>query len=352
MEKSFETYEQAQNYLYGLENEEIDYSKAYDHFLKAIDLGNIDAYKEIGLMHREGNGVEKSKKLEYLFLTEGIAKGDTTCYAELAYSYQKEDNNIEAIASWSSYFILTPVELIRAYHAYYYVEFVMDSNIKLRYIDKLSRLKVDLIEFVNEGDEDIIDEYSIIDFIKENIPDHNYEYDETYILEMASMYRYGLGEYKIDFKKSIEYYEKYFYLIETPIYQQLLSKYYQNDEGDELFEQWINKGISNGDHNCLASKAIMFNYRGHIAIAQLYWDKYFRLSKQCIEPLFALEYIHFVQDTGVKFKFEKIIKPLVGDMRLLNKEILQNLHKLESSENIHQLLDACNIFERGMNKYF
>jgi TPR repeat protein len=354
MEKSLVLYEKAEKYLYGLDGAEVDYTKAYDCFIEAINLGNIDAYLQIGLMYRKGEGVEKNKKLEYLFLMEGLDKGDTTCYAELAFSYYIEDNYIEANSYWSSYFSLTPTHLIKVQYVYRYIEFVIISDIKLRFIDKLSILKVDLIELVDELDvhDDIIDKYSMSDFINENIPNHNYEYDEAYNIEMAYVYRYGVKEEEIDFKKSMEYFERYFYLIETPNYEQLLLKYYQNEEEDELFDKWINEGIAFKDYNCFASKAIMFSERDYIAVAQLYWAKYFSLSRKSIEPLFALEYIVLVQKHGVKLKYKEIIEPLIEDMKTLNKELLQNLHKLESTELIYRVLDFCNISERGIINYF
>jgi len=47
-----------------------DYAKAMDWFLKAEKLENADAFVNLGVMHRDGNGVPKNKKIAYtIFLT-------------------------------------------------------------------------------------------------------------------------------------------------------------------------------------------------------------------------------------------------------------------------------------------
>ena len=46
-----------------------DYEKAMDWFLKAMELGNGDAYNNIGVMYRDGLGVKKNRSIAYnLFL--------------------------------------------------------------------------------------------------------------------------------------------------------------------------------------------------------------------------------------------------------------------------------------------
>jgi|GEM_PF-731782 len=47
-----------------------DYSKAMDWFIKAYELNNADAFVNLGVMHRDGQGVPQNKKIAYaVFLT-------------------------------------------------------------------------------------------------------------------------------------------------------------------------------------------------------------------------------------------------------------------------------------------
>ena len=56
-------------YYEGTEVEQ-DYEKAMDWWLKAFEKENPDAFVNLGVMHRDGNGVPKNKKIAYcIFLT-------------------------------------------------------------------------------------------------------------------------------------------------------------------------------------------------------------------------------------------------------------------------------------------
>ena len=58
-----------------------DYAKAYEWYLKALDLNNGDALNNLGVMHRDGQGVPQNRRVAYLaFLTVhmlGLGDGGT-----------------------------------------------------------------------------------------------------------------------------------------------------------------------------------------------------------------------------------------------------------------------------------
>ena len=64
-------------YHLGVEKREIGhYTRAFEYFTKAAELGNVSAHFEVALMYRDGQGVEKNDGKKIYHLEEAAIGGE------------------------------------------------------------------------------------------------------------------------------------------------------------------------------------------------------------------------------------------------------------------------------------
>jgi len=153
MEKTTELWEDmfeiAETYYYGFGDEIQDFEEAMNYYLQAIKLGSIEAYCKIGIMYNLGEGVRENKNKAFQYFKEGAKKGDTNCYAEMAMLFGEQENIENGYKSWKRYFELTK-EDISFLHGASYIQFVIENDLKLEYIDKLIIVKNDILKFFTD----------------------------------------------------------------------------------------------------------------------------------------------------------------------------------------------------------
>lgn len=144
-----EVFDIADTYYYGLGDEIVDYEKAMIYYLKAIKLGSILAYAKIGLMYESGEGVRKNNSKAFQYFKEGAKKGDFECYAEMAILFSDQENIENSLKCWKKYFELS--DNINYLHAAWYIRFIKNNNLDLKYIDKIQTVIDEIINWTVES---------------------------------------------------------------------------------------------------------------------------------------------------------------------------------------------------------
>ena len=332
IEKGKELHLLANNYFYGSDTIERDYKKARETYLKALKLGYIESYTQLGIIYRDGEGVKENKSNAFLYLSTGADLGVVNCYAELAIAYYNNDNLVESVASWSDYFNLSDEYDLSVYYSYMYLQLISkDTVARLRYETKLSYVKIELIDFIEnlkndssaEGiftDEDDI----LISFINNNIEDLK---DGEYLLEELIKLKYGSEKSAPNYEMALAHFNKHFASDLSSIELTQYFYYKNEDKSKDGYFDFLNQGIKNGDYSCLGAKASnMFDSEDYSTGLKL-WDLYFYRAKGNINTVFALEYINYVSTYGFKAKHLQALKDIKQELVKTLKEFEQNRGK-------------------------
>ena len=99
----------AYNSYYGEDDELEDYDKAYEYYLKAYKLGSPTAAEKLGNMNKKGESVRENISLALNFYKEAIARGNTSCWANIGELYL--NTNIQnSIKAYKKYFSTTQID--------------------------------------------------------------------------------------------------------------------------------------------------------------------------------------------------------------------------------------------------
>ncbi len=169
-----EMFDIAEDYYYGLNDELVDYDEAMIYYTKAIKLGCISAYRRIGIMYLQGEGVRTDLKKAFKYFKEGAKKDDILCYAEMADLFMDQENIDNTLKSWNKFFTSPLIEDVDdsefRYKVYKYIYFIKQNNLVLEHKEKISSKKDDVKDIsemiTNAG---IGDEYE--DIYRENHKD-------------------------------------------------------------------------------------------------------------------------------------------------------------------------------------
>jgi len=141
-----EVFDIAEMHYYGHNDEIVDYEEAMIYYLKAIKLGSVLSYTKIGKMYNLGEGVRENKSKAFQYFKEGAKKGDIKCYAEMAKLFSDQENIDNALKSWKKYFELS--NEVDFYQTSWYLRFIKNNNLDLKYIDKVQTVIDKIIDFI------------------------------------------------------------------------------------------------------------------------------------------------------------------------------------------------------------
>eukprot|EP00985_Skeletonema_marinoi_P012773 scaffold6259_cov75-Skeletonema_marinoi.AAC.1 len=77
-----------------------DYVRAFEHYLKAAELGDVDAHLKLADLYRNGLGVEKDRGKEMYHLEEAAIGGHPYARRNLAWHEWNNDNKERAVKHW------------------------------------------------------------------------------------------------------------------------------------------------------------------------------------------------------------------------------------------------------------
>ena len=80
----------AYNYQYGKNGYPQNFKEALKHYKRAIKLGSINAYRDIGNMYLWGEGVRENRDTAMKYYLDGVAKGNYACYIGLMHKFMFE----------------------------------------------------------------------------------------------------------------------------------------------------------------------------------------------------------------------------------------------------------------------
>ncbi len=135
----------AECYYYGHQEDYLqDYDEALKYFVQASKLGCVEAYKYLGKMYKNGEGVKENKQKALQYFKEGAYRKDIDCYAEMATLFELDQHIDNAIKCWRKYFELS--QQLKPEYASYYIGFVNRHNIPLQFEGNLRSIKTEIIE--------------------------------------------------------------------------------------------------------------------------------------------------------------------------------------------------------------
>ena len=362
--KAITLFEKAEKHYFGHTNIEVNYPKAFGFYSKALELGEVRSYLMLGRMLRDGDGVEIDKKEAHELFLAGIENEIFACHAEMAISFLEADNLKEAISSWTSYFEQTEATELETFYAFLYIKMIYQHELRLRFIDKLNCNKNSILDFaedvlnIKDENEEVDEETLLIqEYIYTTLEDTSYDCNPYLNYEEGFNYKYGLEGFEMDFEFACKRFEKTFELIRFNEYEQYLCKYYidLNLSNDFLhFNNYLDFGIANGDVECYGAKAI--NYQNtsnpdfNENLALLNWGIYFEISKENINPLFALEYILFISITDNNLEHKESLIQLKPKLLEMIDLISQDAEDTENHLEKNQLMNFVGITEEFINK--
>lgn len=107
---------------YGYNDELEDYGKAYEYYTKAFKLGSPTAAKQLAIMYELGRSVRENKSTALTFFKEAVARGNTSCWANIGALYV-ESNISNAKKAYKKYLAEEDVEAIKSSIDIYYIVF-------------------------------------------------------------------------------------------------------------------------------------------------------------------------------------------------------------------------------------
>jgi len=80
--------------------EDGNYERAFEHFIKAAKLGDVEAHFQLSIMYNNGHGVEKDKGKAIHHLEEATIGGHPTARYYLGIYEWNNDHNERAVKHW------------------------------------------------------------------------------------------------------------------------------------------------------------------------------------------------------------------------------------------------------------
>jgi len=142
-----EMYRIAITFHYGFSDEIQDYEEAMKYYLKAIKLGSLDAYANVGTMYAKGEGVQVNNNMALQYFKEGAKKGKISCYSEMAKLFNEQDNIENSKKCWKRYFEQSK-EIEASEAVDYMIEFCKPNDLPIENIEKLRSVQSNIIEYV------------------------------------------------------------------------------------------------------------------------------------------------------------------------------------------------------------
>jgi hypothetical protein len=100
---------QADGNYYGYSDYLQDFGEALELYLKAIQLGSLVAYEQVGIIYERGQGVREDVRESVRYYKEGASRGNFFCYARLglvfeSVQYRHLMNADNAAKCWRQFF--------------------------------------------------------------------------------------------------------------------------------------------------------------------------------------------------------------------------------------------------------
>jgi hypothetical protein len=147
-----EMFEAADAYYYGLGDTIQDYEEAFNLYQKAARLGSAEAFLQMGIMCRDGEGRSADNKRALEFFKEGIRHGNDECWAEMAKIYFSEGHKSNEDKCWNKYFTseqYSKFGLNRNICVLTYVENKIEQNSPIEHKDQIREIKKEVLELIN-----------------------------------------------------------------------------------------------------------------------------------------------------------------------------------------------------------
>lgn len=160
----YEVKSKADEFYHGYSEELQDYDEALKYYLKAIKLGSVEAYRDVGDMYDSGTGVKKNSHTALKYYKDGAKKGNIDCYSCMAMVFKSindfedvdsitQKHNIgNAIKSWDNYFENIG-DMLNYVSAGEYIKFIVLYGDELKHLDKLVAVKDEVIEYIKESND-------------------------------------------------------------------------------------------------------------------------------------------------------------------------------------------------------
>lgn len=140
--------EKAREFQDGYGEELQDTEEAIILYKKAVKLGSILAYSNLGDIYYYNNSSSKdiNKALEYY--KKATKKGETNCYSNMAQIYLEQNNENNAYKCWQKYFMNIDEKRDSINHiiGVQYLEFTMTFSREIEFIEILKTIENEIIE--------------------------------------------------------------------------------------------------------------------------------------------------------------------------------------------------------------
>jgi hypothetical protein len=145
-------FDQAFDFLHGLNGQIEDDEEAFQLFNKSLKLGYYEAALELGYMYENGFGVKENIMQAIRFYKDAANNGIVNGYAKMAVAYYKIDKIENSKKLWSKYFSLVDEKPLLVYAISNYLDFVIARKQNIEYSTKLlfKRHEEEIIGIINK----------------------------------------------------------------------------------------------------------------------------------------------------------------------------------------------------------
>jgi hypothetical protein len=152
LEPGREIFELGEAYYYGHDDIIEDYAEAFNYYEKAARLGYAEAFLQMGIMYRDGQGRNSDSKRALECFKEAIKHGNDEGWAEMASIFHTDGHQENEAKCWNKYFTskefleYKPLQSLRIYH---YINARIGQNKPLEYKDQIRQVKTSVLNIIN-----------------------------------------------------------------------------------------------------------------------------------------------------------------------------------------------------------
>lgn len=210
-------------------------------------------------------------------------------------------------------------------------------------IDAVMKAREHFGEFIPKEENDI-DEDSVFfngnedDALRELTDSYNKNYKKPWdeIVELADTYYYGYDDEIQDFDEAMHYYIQAIKLgsVDSYLNVGIMYKYGEgvNENMNKAFK-YFKEGAKNGDANCYAKMAELFEDQENIENASKSWKKFFELITGDIDYPNGLSYLFFITKNNLKLKY-------IDKLFVVKNEMLDYLEQVINKSEFEILIPS------------